>query len=174
MISSVLSAMMSSGMSSHVSSGGASRLTSMAPSADVGAEEPVSPGFFSLLEGGFPGGGAEDIVGGKNSKLYNMYAYASKQRQIHSTHLAMAENTTPSADDKARYETLKKELMQALPKKRAIDKQLACLEICKLTHTHLTTYRHKSKFKYTIWKLPTWLKQRRIAGETSSKDSRTI
>lgn len=30
----------------------------------------------------------------------------------------------PAADDRSRYETLKKELMQALPKKRAIDKQL--------------------------------------------------
>jgi chromatin modification-related protein EAF6 len=30
----------------------------------------------------------------------------------------------PSLDDKARYEALKKELLQALPKKRAIDKQL--------------------------------------------------
>ena len=30
----------------------------------------------------------------------------------------------PPTDDKAHYETLKKELLQALPKKRAIDKQL--------------------------------------------------
>jgi len=30
----------------------------------------------------------------------------------------------PTAEDRSRYETLKKELMQALPKKRAIDKQL--------------------------------------------------
>ncbi|KAF8158206.1 histone acetyltransferase subunit NuA4-domain-containing protein [Crassisporium funariophilum] len=42
----------------------------------------------------------------------------------------MAESaTTPSADDRSRYETLKKELMQALPKKRAIDKQLAQIEV---------------------------------------------
>jgi chromatin modification-related protein EAF6 len=40
----------------------------------------------------------------------------------------MAGTANPSADDKARYETLKTELMQALPKKRAIDKQLACLK----------------------------------------------
>jgi hypothetical protein len=33
----------------------------------------------------------------------------------------------PSLDDKARYEALKKELLQALPKKRAIDKQLVRL-----------------------------------------------
>lgn len=30
----------------------------------------------------------------------------------------------PSAEDRSRYETLKKELMQALPKKRINDKQL--------------------------------------------------
>ncbi|KAF9533060.1 NuA4-domain-containing protein, partial [Crepidotus variabilis] len=35
----------------------------------------------------------------------------------------------PTSEDKARYETLKKELMQALPKKRAIDKQLAQIEV---------------------------------------------
>ncbi|KAK7048455.1 histone acetyltransferase subunit NuA4-domain-containing protein [Favolaschia claudopus] len=34
----------------------------------------------------------------------------------------------PSLDDKARYEALKKELLQALPKKRAIDKELAEIE----------------------------------------------
>lgn len=38
------------------------------------------------------------------------------------TATTMAE--APSLDDKARYEALKKELIQALPKKRAIDKQL--------------------------------------------------
>ncbi|KAF8195545.1 histone acetyltransferase subunit NuA4-domain-containing protein [Pholiota molesta] len=35
----------------------------------------------------------------------------------------------PAPDDRSRYETLKKELMQALPKKRAIDKQLAQIEV---------------------------------------------
>jgi hypothetical protein len=30
----------------------------------------------------------------------------------------------PSAEDRARYEAIRKELMQALPKKRAVDKQL--------------------------------------------------
>ncbi|TFK40738.1 histone acetyltransferase subunit NuA4-domain-containing protein [Crucibulum laeve] len=34
----------------------------------------------------------------------------------------------PSAEDRSRYETLRKELMQALPKKRAVDKQLAQIE----------------------------------------------
>ncbi len=37
----------------------------------------------------------------------------------------MAEQAAaPTADDRSKYETLKKELTQALPKKRAIDKQL--------------------------------------------------
>ncbi|PPQ92849.1 hypothetical protein CVT25_004337 [Psilocybe cyanescens] len=46
----------------------------------------------------------------------------------------------PTADDRSRYETLKKELMQALPKKRAIDKQLAQIEvqIYNLEATYLT------------------------------------
>lgn len=39
----------------------------------------------------------------------------------------MAETSAaPTADDRSRYETLKKEIMQALPKKRAIDKSLVC------------------------------------------------
>ena len=39
----------------------------------------------------------------------------------------MAEaSAVPTADDRSRYETLKKEIMQALPKKRAIDKSLVC------------------------------------------------
>lgn len=33
-------------------------------------------------------------------------------------------STEPSAEDRARYETIRKELVQALPKKRAVDKQL--------------------------------------------------
>jgi len=33
----------------------------------------------------------------------------------------------PTADDRSRYETLKKELMQALPKKRVTDRQLVRL-----------------------------------------------
>ncbi|KAJ2931981.1 hypothetical protein H1R20_g5123, partial [Candolleomyces eurysporus] len=41
----------------------------------------------------------------------------------------MAEATTaPTADDRTQYETLRKELMQALPKKRLVDKQLAQIE----------------------------------------------
>jgi hypothetical protein len=43
----------------------------------------------------------------------------------------------PTAEDKARYDALKKELLQALPSKRAIDKQLvrAIRPGCK--HTNL-------------------------------------
>ncbi len=63
----------------------------------------------------------------------------------------MAETASPSANDKARYEALKTELMQALPKKRAIDKQLACLRDLILCQDKLDlSYRHKLKFKYTI------------------------
>ncbi|KAJ7288228.1 histone acetyltransferase subunit NuA4-domain-containing protein [Mycena rebaudengoi] len=45
-----------------------------------------------------------------------------------------------SLDDKARYEAAKKELMLALPKKRAVDKQLADIElqIHELEKTYLT------------------------------------
>ncbi len=32
----------------------------------------------------------------------------------------------PPAEDRSRYEAIKKELISALPKKRAIDKQLVC------------------------------------------------
>jgi len=35
----------------------------------------------------------------------------------------------PPAEDRARYEAIRKELMQALPKKRAVDKQLAHIEV---------------------------------------------
>ncbi|KAF9049513.1 alpha/beta-hydrolase [Hymenopellis radicata] len=46
---------------------------------------------------------------------------------------------TPVLDDKARYEQIKKELSQAIPKKRAVDKQLAALEseIFKLEQQYL-------------------------------------
>jgi len=40
----------------------------------------------------------------------------------------MAESSAPTAEDRARYETLKKELMQALPRKRAVDKQLVLVK----------------------------------------------
>ena len=52
----------------------------------------------------------------------------------------MAGTANPSADDKARYETLKTELMQALPKKRAIDKQLACFQVPVLCEDPKLTY----------------------------------
>ncbi|PPR00424.1 hypothetical protein CVT24_004485 [Panaeolus cyanescens] len=38
-------------------------------------------------------------------------------------------NTLPTPEERARYEALKKELTQALPKKRATDKQLAQIEV---------------------------------------------
>ncbi|KIK01908.1 hypothetical protein K443DRAFT_678048 [Laccaria amethystina LaAM-08-1] len=46
----------------------------------------------------------------------------------------------PSAEDRARYESLRKELMQALPRKRVTDKQLAQVEvqIYNLEATYLT------------------------------------
>jgi len=46
----------------------------------------------------------------------------------------------PTAEDKARYEALKKELLQALPKKRQLDRQLAQIEmnIYNLESTYLT------------------------------------
>ncbi|KAG6854119.1 hypothetical protein C0991_010283 [Blastosporella zonata] len=46
----------------------------------------------------------------------------------------------PSAEDKARYETLKNELKKAIPKKRQADKQLATVEvqIYNLEATYLT------------------------------------
>lgn len=47
----------------------------------------------------------------------------------HTTPQLMAE-PAPSTEDRSRYETVKKELLSALPKKRAIDKQL----VRKLTH----------------------------------------
>ncbi|KAF4617553.1 hypothetical protein D9613_005978 [Agrocybe pediades] len=42
----------------------------------------------------------------------------------------MAEGVgVPSAEDRSRYETLKKELLQALPRKRVTDRQLAQMEL---------------------------------------------
>ena len=39
--------------------------------------------------------------------------------------MVMAEsNAVPTAEDRSQYESLRKELMQALPKKRLVDKQL--------------------------------------------------
>ncbi|KAI1793261.1 NuA4-domain-containing protein [Ganoderma leucocontextum] len=49
-------------------------------------------------------------------------------------------NDPPSAEDKVKYDAAKKELLQALAKKRALDKQLASLEvqIYNLETTYLT------------------------------------
>lgn len=46
--------------------------------------------------------------------------------------MADAAPAAAPTDDKAHYETLKKELLQALPKKRAIDKQLVRVCTCQL------------------------------------------
>jgi hypothetical protein len=61
----------------------------------------------------------------------------------------MAEAT---AEDKARYETIRKELALALPKKRALDKQLVriSLPIPTYLYSHQVRYRLRSKFKYSI------------------------
>jgi hypothetical protein len=61
----------------------------------------------------------------------------------------------PSAEDKARYETIRKELMQALPKKRAVDKQLVSLVSIPIYSNSDTFDRHTLKFKYTTLKGPT-------------------
>ncbi|KAH6911453.1 histone acetyltransferase subunit NuA4-domain-containing protein [Coprinopsis sp. MPI-PUGE-AT-0042] len=53
----------------------------------------------------------------------------------------MAEvNAVPTPEDKARYDQLRKDLMQSIPKKRLIDKQLAQIElqIYNLEATYLT------------------------------------
>ncbi|KAK2459687.1 hypothetical protein APHAL10511_008332 [Amanita phalloides] len=54
--------------------------------------------------------------------------------------MADAAPAAPPVDDKAHYEALKKELLQALPKKRAVDKQLAQIEaqIYSLEASYLT------------------------------------
>jgi hypothetical protein len=57
----------------------------------------------------------------------NNHQYAA---QPHS--MADAAPAAAPTDDKAHYETLKKELLQALPKKRAIDKQLVRVCTCRL------------------------------------------
>ncbi|KAJ3561750.1 hypothetical protein NP233_g10005 [Leucocoprinus birnbaumii] len=53
----------------------------------------------------------------------------------------MAESA-PTAEDRSRYEAIKKELQSALPKKRAIDKQLAQIEA--QIHTLEATYLNET------------------------------
>ena len=52
----------------------------------------------------------------------------------------------PPTDDKAHYDTLKKELLQALPKKRAIDKQLVRF-ISRTARLANADYRSRSRLK---------------------------
>jgi len=52
-----------------------------------------------------------------------VHSHATNKRRLR-TQMADTAPAVPPTDDKAHYETLKKELLQALPKKRAIDKQL--------------------------------------------------
>ena len=40
--------------------------------------------------------------------------------------------SVPTAEDKAKYDAAKKELQQAILKKRQADKQLVCIECCVL------------------------------------------
>ena len=61
---------------------------------------------------------------------------------------------TPSSEDKSRYEAARKELMQALQKKRIVDKQLVRVRHGDFHSMPLNfisrIYRHSSRFKYTI------------------------
>ena len=41
----------------------------------------------------------------------------------------MLTDTPPTAEEKAKYDAAKKELLQALSKKRNLDKQLVCITI---------------------------------------------
>ncbi|KAF7768086.1 hypothetical protein Agabi119p4_7329 [Agaricus bisporus var. burnettii] len=50
--------------------------------------------------------------------------------------------SAPSAEDRSRYDTIKKELLVALPKKRAVDKQLAQIEA--QIHTLEATYLNET------------------------------
>lgn len=72
-----------------------------------------------------------------------------------SHHSVMAEQAAaPTADDRSKYETLKKELTQALPKKRATDKQLVLLApsgIQFFPDTFLAR-RPRLRFRYTTSK----------------------
>jgi len=58
----------------------------------------------------------------------------------------------PTVEDRARYDALKKELMQALPSKRAVDKHLVRFFAVFLVHDHSTAFRPKSSFRYTMLK----------------------
>ena len=80
----------------------------------------------------------------------------------------------PSAEDRSRYETLKKELMQALPKKRINDKQLVGIFTQSFIQAKLSFNRPRSNFKFTTLKRPILQRQRRTVEETLSKVLKTI
>lgn len=124
---------MSTGISSQVSSGGASGVKSIAPgpSPDVVGTDESS--VFSLFGGSSPGGGAEAIVTDYKENHERVRVPALNNTKHHSY---MADPSAPSADDRARYEALKKELMQALPRKRAVDKQLVCFPSTMMLFSH--------------------------------------
>ena len=76
----------------------------------------------------------------------------------------------PSADDRSRYETLKKELMQALPKKRINDKQLVVRIFTQsFSQAKISFNRPRSNFKFTTLKRPILQRQQRTAEETLFK-----
>jgi hypothetical protein len=97
----------------------------MAPPSD----ETLPSGCFSGFAGGSVGGGggADDI---QNSFLVlNAKRVRVQNQQSQTSDMSNDATVTasgPTAEDKARYETSKKELLQALSAKRATDKQLVC------------------------------------------------
>jgi len=86
----------------------------------------------------------------------------------------MADSAAPTADDKARYEALKKELMQALPKKRAIDKQLVSVRTFSYNVEADGSLRPRLRFRFTTSKLHTLQRQLPTVVATSFKALRTI
>jgi hypothetical protein len=85
----------------------------------------------------------------------------------------VAAGGAPSAEDKARYEQLKKDLLAALPQKRALDKRLVrmphfCLSISMLTGPQ---QRLNWKLRYMQARAPTSAKQPYTATEIFSQGS---
>lgn len=130
-------------MSSHVSSGGWSGVVSIAASSALGADvEAAESGALSaLLAGGCAGGCEEDMVrvseravegqGTSEEQRDASSSYVSAWLLIHCLPPVRHQPFLPprpaamaDADDQARYEAAKKDLIQALAKKRAIDKEL--------------------------------------------------
>lgn len=77
----------------------------------------------------------------------------------------------PTPEDKSRYDTAKKELLQALAKKRLVDKQLVRLRrdsprACAANPRD----RRNSKSRYSTWRAPISQTQRRTVAATLYKD----